>query len=379
MRPVSAALLRSLHGSHGMRARARVVTSWQTGTDPDGVEIPIIAGDVVMDWTAKIRSSVDMTTKSALWPVVVDDPLTPYGNELFVERGVRLSNGVTEWVSLGYFRIDETEQDNVPFGAVRIAGQDRMAGIVDGDLVAPMQWNATDTYGQVVSDLVLDVYPDATIEWDDDAYLQPIDRAVICEQDRYGFIDELITGLGKIWHWDHRGILVIRDVPDPAEPVWEVAGGEGGVLVDINRKLTRVGVYNGVVASGEAADTETPPRAVAIDAGLDSPTRWGGRFGKVPDFFSSPLLTDPDQCAKAARTRLMQVLGVPYMVDFTAVPNPALEPLDPVRIRQPRGRDGVHVLARLTMPLTAKQAMTSTTREQPVILTAAGRSRIDRL
>ncbi len=368
MRPVSDALLRSLHGSHGMRTRARVVTSWQTGTDPDGVEIPITAGNVIMDWTAKVRSTVDMTTKPGLWPVRVSDSLMPYGNEVFIERGVRLSNGTTEWVSLGYHRIDTPEQDGVPTSAVRIAGQDRMAGLVDGSLVAPRQWPATDTYGQVMRDLVLDVYPDATIEWDDDTHLEPIGRSVICEQDRYGFLNDLITAVGKVWHWDHRGILVVRDLPDPREPVWEVAGGEGGVLISLAQKISRIGVYNGVIATDEAADTQTPSRGVAVDDNPLSPTYWGGRFGKVPRFYSSPLLTTDDRCAKAARTLLVQQLGLPYNVGFTAVPNPALEPLDPVRVRVPRGPSPVHTLERITMPLVADQPMTSTTREQTAIL-----------
>ncbi len=368
MRPVSDALLRSLRGSHGIQTRARVVSTWQTGTNPDGVEIPILAGNVIMDQNAKVRSTLEMTTNPALWPVRVDDLLAPFGAEIFVERGVRLSNAVTEWVSLGYYRIDTVEQADAPTGLLRISASDRMAGIVEGDLVVPRQWPATATYGQVLTDLVTDIYPSVAIEWDDSTSTQPVGRQIICERGRFDFADDLVKSVGKVWHWDHRGIPIIRDLPDPADPVWEVVCGEGGVLVSLSQTLTRASVHNGVVASGDAADTQAPPRAVAVDANPNSPTRWGGPFGKAPTFFSSPLLTTHDRCAKAAATLLMKELGLPHNVDFTAVPNPALEPLDPVRVRPPRASARVHTLERVTMPLIAEQPMVCATREQTAVL-----------
>ena len=124
MRPVSDALLSTLRGSHGMAVRARVVTTFQTGTDPDGVEIEVISGSVQLDATANIRSTLDITTAPSRWPKSPADLLAPYGNEIFVERGVRLVGGSVEWVSLGYFRIDEPDQDQVPQGAVRVAASE---------------------------------------------------------------------------------------------------------------------------------------------------------------------------------------------------------------------------------------------------------------
>jgi len=64
-------------------------------------------------------------------------------------------------------------------------------------------------------------------------------------------------------------------------------------------------------------------------------------------------------------------LGLPYSVDFTSVPNPALMPYDPVRVRYP-GRSEVHVIERLTIPLTAEQPMPAATREQTTIILGVG-------
>ena len=56
-------------------------------------------------------------------------------------------------------------------------------------------------------------------------------------------------------------------------------------------------------------------------------------------------------------------------MDFTAVPNPALEPWDPIRIRY-SDRDGIelHLIESITVPLVADAPLTATTREQTVVL-----------
>lgn len=376
MRPVSAAFLRTLHGSHVMTARARVCSDFQTGTNPTGTEIPIIAGDVTHDGTADVRATLDLTTDGTQkWPANAGALLAPYGNEIFIERGVAYGNGVTEWVSQGYYRIDRPEQDVVPDGEIRISGSDRMAGIIDARLEAPRQWNGgTTTYGAVISQLVREVYPLATIEWDDFTSGDFIGRTLVTEDDRFGFCDDLVKSVGKIWYWDYRGVLVIKDPPNASNPVWTVDAGKGGVLVEMSRELTRQGVRNIVVATGEAADQTPPARGVARDANPNSPTYYAGRFGPVPQFFSSPLLLTNAQAAEAARSLLQQSLGLPYNVDWASIANPALEPYDPVIIKYPdRLRSGTfrtetHIIDQHKLGLTADAPSSATTREQTVVL-----------
>lgn len=373
MRPVSQEFLNAIRGSHAMSARARVVTTFATGTDPAGTEIPVFGGDVRVDGTASIRSTIDLVTDgTGMWPTVSNTLLAPYGNELFVERGVQFGGGTTEWCSLGYFRINAPGQDFPPDGPIRISGADRMAGIVDGRLPAPRQYLSTASYSDVVDDLVLDIYPAATIEWDDATDVELLGRTVIAEEDRYGFLHDLVTSLGKVCFWDHRGVLVIQDTPDTGTSVFDVNHGRDGVLVSMSRELSRDGVYNGVVATGEAADTTDPVRVLVVDGNPASPTYWHGPFGKVPRFFSSPFITDQTQAASAASSILRKALGLPYTVDFTAVPNPALEPLDPVTVSySDRAGSERHVIESLTIPLTAQGVLGASTREQTVVIVEA--------
>ena len=367
MRPVSARFLSTIRGSHLVSARARVCETFQTGVDPVGSEILILAGDTLHDAQRPVRSTLDLVTDGTRMVPRPDNLLlAPYGNEIFVETAVQYGGGALEWVSLGYYRIERPEQDQAPDGPIRIFGKDRMAGIEDARLISPVQFLSSATYGNVIGQLVTDVYPTATIQWDA-GNNGTLGRDLIADEDRWGFINDLVVGLGKIWYWDHRGILVIRDLPDDDDPVFDVDSGEGGVLVEMSRDFTREGVFNAVVVTGEAADTTEPVRAVAYDNNPASPTYYGGRFGKVPEFVTSPSVTGQTQAQNAASAQLRKQLGIRHGIDFTAVPNAALEPWDPVRIRTREGVD-IHVLHQVRIPLTADQPMTATTRDHTHVI-----------
>lgn len=370
MRPVSAAFLRTVRGSHTMAARATVLTSFQTGTQPVGTVIPIIDGQVTIDGTADIRSTLDLTTDgTGMWPNAVADLLAPYGNEVFAERGIQYGNGTIEYCSLGYFRIESPAQDDPPNGPIRLTGKDRMAGLIDGRLLTPTQFQSTDTYGAVVTALVTEVYPSATIQWDDTTDSEAIGRGLIAEEDRFAFLDDLVRSVGKIWYWDYRGVLLITDPPDPTSAVFTVDAGENGVLISASRQLTRERVYNAVVAQGEGADTNTPVRGVAIDLSPTSPTYFYGPFGPVPRYYSSPFITTTTQAQMAAASLLRQNLGLPYSVDFNTIANPALEPYDPVLVRFASSSGAeLHVLESVTVPLTEDKSLSSSTREQTTVL-----------
>lgn len=434
-----------------MCAQVKVVTGFPTGTDPVGTEIPILGGDVQLDSTADIRSTLDMTTTGEWWPELPTDLLAPYGNELFVRRGIVYGSGDQEWVSQGYFRIDTVDQDDAPKGgALKVSGSDRMAGIVDAKLTSPIQFLPGASVQSVFETLVLEVYPTATIEYDFDAATTTFPTSHIAEKERYEFLRDIVNSLGKVMHWDYRGILVVQDAPTPSgritgratavgsaltteyiivtdadaadievddtirlrhsngllkentaftvvsmdstggftnvhymppskvgtvtgdkleayipPDVFDVNHGKDGVLVTMSRSRNRSGVFNAVVATGEAPGDQAAVRAVAKDVDAASPTYWYGPFGKVPTFFGSSLIVTSGQASAAAAAMLARNLGLPYNVDFSMVPNPALEPLDIVRVSyRDTAQVEMHVLEQITIPLVAEEAMTATTRER---------------
>jgi hypothetical protein len=352
-----------------------VCTTFQTGTTPTGTVIDVIGGDVTSSASNMIRSTLNLTTLHA-WPDSADDPLAPYGQEIYIEKGLKYGNGQTEHVGLGYFRINTPEQDEVPDGPITIAGADRMAGIVDARFLTPRQFGATMTRGQFVIVLINEVYPSAVIEWDDTGLRDGfIGRTIIAEEDRAQTLLDFVTSLGKIGYFDHRGIYVIKTAPDPeGPPLWTIDAGEDGVLVRMSRSLTREGVCNVMVATGEAGDTTPPARGLAVNLDPASPTYYLGPFGPVPRFFSSPFLTTNSQAAQAARQILAQHIGLPYQIDLDSIVNAAIEPFDPGVVKYPETsrnrslRSETHVVDEVKIPLTHSEGMTIKTREQSIIL-----------
>jgi hypothetical protein len=196
-------------------------------------------------------------------------------------------------------------------------------------------------------------------------------RSLICDDDRFDFLDKLIKSAGKIWYWDHRGVLVIKSIPSTTTPVWEAHSGPAGMLLGARRRLTDEDVYNAVVASGEAVDSFDPPRGVAYDSNPLSPTYYAGRFGPTPHFFSSPAIETTTQARAAAEAELRRRTGLAFVVDLSAVPNAALEPYDPGTIRM---REGIRPasLESIRIPLEDAVPMVATTREQSTILITTG-------
>lgn len=363
-------LVPALSGAHRAVFEARVLTTYQTGDDPDGIEIPILSGDVKYDATANIFADLSLETvgtdgKDSLFPRRGADLLAPYGNEIFVRSGVDLGDQIL-WVPLGYFRINTIEQSPASNYPIRITGQDRMSGIVDGRLVNPIQFAETRTIGSVVEELVSDIYADAVVVFDDDSDHDQLGRQILVEEDRYAALHDVADSLGKVVYWDGTGVLRIEDNPDPDVIAWEIKAGRNGVMVESSRSVSREGMANAVVATGEGA-TDSPVRAVVVDNGPHSATRWGGRFGRVPRYYSSPLLTTGAAAAKAAASLLRRYVGSPYNVSFGTVANPALRPRDVVRITQLDANREKHYVETCTVPLVADQAMTGTTREQTLV------------
>lgn len=358
-------------GSHRAVIEARVLTDYQTGPDPAGETIQVLSGDVQFDATAAVWSSMSLETLGinetdyrSLFPRFADSLLAPYGNEIYLRYGID-TGPETIWTPLGYYRVDDTEQSGSSDGPIRLTGPDRWQGLADARLVIPRQYQSNRPVGSVVEDLVLDVYPAAVIAWDDDTDQRALGRDLIIEEDRAGALRDIATSHGKVIFWDSEGVLRIETAPDPETIVWDVRAGWGGALVSSSRRVSREGMYNGVVVRGEGA-TGAPALGIAVDVGVSSPTRWGGRFGMVPRFYSSPLVTTNEGGFAAAASILRRSIGMPYSVDFGTVPNPALRPRQAVRITQRDGNREIHLVDTLRIPLTGGP-MTGTTREQTLV------------
>jgi hypothetical protein len=230
--------------------------------------------------------------------------------------------------------------------------------------VTPRQYPASASISAVVTDLVWEVYPGVSVIIAGfDPVSTPLGTSKIVERDRFEFLSNIAKSFGCVMFFDHNGDFKMVPAPDPAEPVWTIGHGRGGVLVRAGRSLNRGEVYNAWVATGEQLGDTAPSYGVAYDLDPASPTRYDGPFGPAPTFFSSSFISSDDQAQQAAEAMRARSIGIPYNLTLGLVPNAALEVTDPVSITYTDSRNAeTHVLDKLTYPLMPDSAMTGATR-----------------
>jgi hypothetical protein len=149
MYPVSDAFLDAITGTHRAVSKARLLTTTQFGPSPTGTELPILSGDVKLSATADVKSTLELTVPGDYWATV-----QPYGAEVWVARGVVFGDGTEELVPLGYFRIDDVEQEEAPYGPVRLSCSDRTSQLKQNRVLYPFQVPVGYTHRELFERLV---------------------------------------------------------------------------------------------------------------------------------------------------------------------------------------------------------------------------------
>lgn len=318
-------------------------------------DVPITGGTVTVDESSQVRRTLSLDVGDvALNPVDTASLLAPFGTELVVRSGVRFPEGDEELVPVGVFRIDETNQGSA-FAAVGITGSDRAKEIAEARLLVP--WNVP--AGRTILEEITRVidYVDNSWEIVDLTGANEYTTSATVERERWELLELLASSIGAELFFDQTGVLILRDVPNHADSedvVWTVRPGEGGVLGDVSSGLSREGIYNGVVATNET-DTGARP-IVAFAFQKSGPFRWGGDFGRVPRFYSSPFVRTVEQARKAAAAVLARSTGYAQQIDPEVVANPALDVGDTIQVELPNGDVHYQIVHRLAVPLGSETA-----------------------
>lgn len=346
MYPVSDRFLPTLAESH-----APVTEVVLFRTDDRIEHLEHVGGSVTVDRGSQTRRTCTVTVADlSLIPRTPADKVSTYGAQLRLARGVRYSDGATELVPLGVFRIDEVGGD-IDEGPVTISGKSLECIIADDRFTAP--YRATGNAVSSITALIQRSIPDAQI-------VSTVAGATVgartwdIEGDPWAAILELGAAIGAEVYCDAGGTFVIAELPDllTATPVWEAAAGEGGVYVSASRSMSADGVYNGVLARGEGTESGTAPVSdLVVDNDPGSETYWSGPFGRRPMFYSSSTLTTTGQCTAAASLLLQSAKAPNASADISTLPNPALEPGDVIRVVYPDGSRELHQVASFSVPL----------------------------
>lgn len=347
MYPVTDRFLARLAESHTPITQVQLLL-----TDGRTIDVEHTGGSVSVDRAQAIRRTCTVTVADPkLIPRTPADQLATYGAQLRISRGVEYGNANdVELVPLGVFRLDSVDGD-VSEGPVTLQGKDLSAIVADDKFTAP--YTATGTVVTAVTALIQRSIPSATVlsAITDQAIGR---RTFDYEADPWAGAQEIAAGAGAEVYPNADGVFLISVLPDlaTATPVWDIEATEGGVYIKANRGMSSSGVYNGVLARGENTSENAPPvKYLATDSDPNSPTYWGGPFGRRPMFYSSSTLTTTAACQNAARLKLAQAKAPNATGDISSLPNPALESGDVLRVQHEDGSRELHQAAAFTVPL----------------------------
>lgn len=355
VRPVSDSFKAALTRSHTLAVRVDLLVGGQVVQQ--GLPLAASSGTVTLDRTAAIRGRCDITLADpALIPKSVFDPITPFGNELQLWRGVALAQG-PELVSLGVFGIQTSESD--PSGAaLKVAGLDRAQRVADALFESTETIAAGTPVPEAIQTLISNGVAGITFRFaGSDAVTPLLVFDPNSSSDRWAACQALAASIGCDLYFDGVGVCVLAPVPDVSSgPVATLADGPDGVVVSLDKNWDRGPAYNAVV--GSSSGTGPPIQAVARDIDPTSASYYYGPFGKKPLLYQAPFTTQL-QAQNSVDAKLRQVLGVAQSLDLSVVPNPALEPGDILAVRRLKlGVDEIDVLDSTTIPLDVTSAQT---------------------
>lgn len=319
--------------------------------------LAVSEGSIRVELDGQVRRSGSVTIADPRLVPTLSNVLSPLGTEIRIRQGIVAPNGSEDLIPLGVFRLDVTswgEQNKVP----QIQLYDRSRSL---QVSMPNPTSRAGTLAQgVIIEFLEFFYPglapiSAGTVFDPDLIDYRLPGGHVFEQDTYwDAAVELAKNMGGRLFFDVDGqprCEKIVNLSDTSTSVFDVNAGENGVLVSADRTYSREGVFNFVTVVGASNTEGSTPRGVAYNNDLGSPLRYGGPFGKVGMRIEDSSLTSDTQCAFRAQLELEQYTGLSYSVDFSAVPNPALDAGDILRVIYPDGSAERHQLSSFTIPL----------------------------
>ena len=302
-----------------------LVSSW-LGSDVLADDVPVVGGRVTWTVSQAVPSALSLTVpgvsveggRSVSWrPSGPGDPLGRFGQVLDVSI---LSEGVL--TRLGRFQV----QDWSGGDTISVTGAGMLQRVLDDRFLAPTGPRPGGTLRSELERLLPD---EMTVTVDGSLVDRACPRAMEWDEDRleavYGIVDAWPARLRED-SWGN--VVVLPPLPVTPAPVVSFTDGEGGTLISAPTSDSREGAPNVFVARSSADGVEAQA-AVAIE---DGPMAASGPYGRVPTFFSSPLLLTVEQCWKAARTRMLSSQRQSRIRKVSAAPDPRIELDDPVEL-----------------------------------------------
>ena len=160
---------------------------------------------------------------------------------------------------------------------------------------------------------------------------RPVPPGLVYEESRMDAIEDHLDRLGAVHRMGADGALEV--VPaGGVGPVWAIAGGDDGVLVDVQRELSDDGLYNVAISTGETEDGGQLRGRYALPGGPLAP---GGPFGTVPIYHRSPATTQEGVDSDARTLLENRTAAGELVMGITCLAHPGLQLHDVVTVAMP--------------------------------------------
>lgn len=363
--------LRNGHGQVEIRA-----TVFDSGVAV--AEVELIDGEVQIDANGANRRSFRGTVLDPagdLVPRSMNDLLAASGNELFIERGIRFDDGTLQMFPLGVFAISAVTGKFGPHGEIEVVGLDRAQKVRRSRHIRPYVVLSGTNYATAIRDMLTSRVPTLQFNFASTTRLTP--ALVWGEQtdnDPWRDAQEMATAIGYDLFFDAQGVCVLRPAvdADTAPIVAEYVEGWNSTVLDGEREFEGDASYNGVIATGQSSSATSPVRAEVWDTNPESPTYAGNpigtsKFGAIPFFFASPLLTTDSAALAAANSILLKVVGGNERIRLSAIPDPRRDVDEGIRVFSHGAKvDGTYVTDTVSIPISIAGSMGLSVRKRRV-------------
>lgn len=297
----------------------------------------------------------DESGKQAPW--LLEDPLGVGGAELQVIYDV----GGAGSVNLGWYRITQSEPDDqwrsylvdergrinadspIPTGKrlvhvsggaqIQLTAQDRGRNAQNYRLIAPE--SPPGTSPTILSEIRRLLDGIAPVVSTPEVTDRDVNKTLVYQDDRLNAVQDLANRISCDIRFNGNGQCEIYPLTQQS-PVWKVQGGPEGALVKVNRAQSLEGLYNMFIVDGTANANGQSVPVRAITQITSGPLSVSGPHGRIPKFYSSPMIGTQAEADSYALTMMStQVAGLTTDLKIECLPNPAIQQGDWITVASP--------------------------------------------
>lgn len=343
------------------------------GRDLDNGGLIYLQGSTVSaNLMSPVARNLTLNVPWRLYPVAETDLLNPYGREIRIHRGVRIAGRPLPYtwpIFRGKIQDAGRDQQN---GFCSLTCSDLAQDVLDAGFVRPQNSVPGLPLNLEFQRLVKGALPDA--EFGDSDDFTESTQPLAWEFNRGSAVEEMFSSVGALWYVLPDGRFITRRYPwaVPGAPVITLTDGDGGVILSAGERRSRRDMFNVVTATGERLNGDRPVFATAQDNRPGSVTDVNGDFGVKFKLVRRQTPSTEGGVQGTADAALRTGITPTELVNWTQVPDAAVELGDVVGL-DISGRTGlIQVVSSFTMPVDIGPAMTVQGRSQVIGQVQAG-------